>query len=69
MRDPARIDRMLDLLRDYWFRYPDMRLAQLVVGLVRPSEPCPQVFYAEDDRVEAALLAALGDVPAVSGGG
>ena len=69
MRDPARIERMLDLLHQYWLRYPDQRLSQIVVNLIRPGEPCPRVFYAEDDRVEAALRAELGDVPAVRGEG
>lgn len=32
MRDPARIDRMLDLLRTIWHRNPDMRLMQLLLN-------------------------------------
>ena len=59
MRDPARIDRILELLRAYWMHYPDLRLGQIVVGTIRPVESCPQVFYAEDDVVEAALRATL----------
>jgi hypothetical protein len=30
MRDPARIDRICDLLRAYWHAHPDLRLGQIV---------------------------------------
>ncbi len=63
MRDPARIDRMLEALRQAWLRAPDLRLGQLVVNAARPSEPCPGVFYLADDVLEARL-AALGPLPA-----
>jgi hypothetical protein len=63
VRDPARIERILGLVHQYWLRNPDWRLAQLVVNLVRPGEPCPQVFSAEDDRLEAALRAELAKLP------
>ncbi|MBY0514226.1 MAG: hypothetical protein K2P78_09990 [Gemmataceae bacterium] len=60
MRDPARIDRMLKLLREYWLSHPDLRLAQIVVNAVpRTDWSCPQVFYAEDDVIEAALRKAV----------
>ena len=48
MRDPARIDGMLEAVRRAWMRYPDLRLGQLLVIAVKPSEPCPDVFYVED---------------------
>jgi hypothetical protein len=48
MRDPARIDQMLELLREVWTRSPDLRLGQLIVNAVRPSDPCPEVFSIED---------------------
>ena len=48
MRDPARIDQILDLLREVWARSPDLRLGQLIVNAVRPREPCPEVFSVED---------------------
>jgi hypothetical protein len=55
MRDPARIDPMLSLIREIWTADPDLRLAQLIVNALRPEEPCPQVFHAEDERLEAGL--------------
>jgi uncharacterized protein YihD (DUF1040 family) len=56
MRDPARIDKMLNLLREAWHKNPDLRLAQLVVNVIKPSVPCPQVFYQEDDVIEDGLV-------------
>ncbi len=63
MRDPARIERMVELLRQYWAANPDLRLAQIVVNLVRSGEPAPHIFYAEDDRLEAALRSELEVLP------
>ena len=47
MRDPARIDPMLELVRQVWMRSPDLRLGQLIVNAVRPGEPCPEVYAIE----------------------
>ncbi len=64
MRDPARIDRILELLRGYWFASPDMRLGQVVEVLAKMSQPRGRsggasTFYVEDDVMEAALRRAL----------
>lgn len=48
MRDPARIDQVLDVLRRVWTQNPDYRLGQLIINAVRPKEPCPEVFRIED---------------------
>ena len=55
MSDPARIDRILAALGDYWRAHPDLRLGQIVVNSTPPGEPCPRVFYVEDDVIERAL--------------
>jgi hypothetical protein len=59
MRDPARIDRILGLLGEVWTKNPDLRLGQLVVNALPPGQPCPQVFYPEDDVIESGLRALL----------
>ena len=59
MRDPVRIDRIIELLREVWKQSPDLRLAQLIVNSLPPGEPCPRVFYAEDDVVERSLVNSL----------
>ncbi len=55
MRDPNRIDEMLAALRATWLQSPDLRLGQLIVNAVRPSQPCPEVFYFEDDALLGGL--------------
>lgn len=39
MRDPARIDRICELLRAAWHESPDQRLGQFVYNLLIPSRP------------------------------
>lgn len=55
MRDPARINEVLAVLRVAWQLDPDLRLGQLIVNAVRPSSPCPDVFYVEDDKLAESL--------------
>lgn len=55
MRDPARIDDVLAALRTAWAESPDLRLGQLIVNAVRPTNPCPEVFYTEDEALVRGL--------------
>jgi hypothetical protein len=59
MRDPARIDRILAALGEYWKANPDLRLGQIVANLtVKATErhvAAPEIFYVEDDKIEIAL--------------
>lgn len=48
MRDPRRIEQILQVIREIWEREPDLRLGQIVVNAIRPIEPCPEIFAAED---------------------
>jgi uncharacterized protein YihD (DUF1040 family) len=63
MRPPTRIDPILARLRELWQRHPDQRLAQLLVNLANPANPCPEVFHLEDEtflaRIDAALAKSL----------
>lgn len=52
MRDPARIDRILDKVREIWAEQPDLRLCQLIGNALREAE---DPYFIEDDRLEAAL--------------
>ena len=52
MRDPKRIDRILEKVRTLWKTYPDWRLGQLVVNL---SGHDAFVFSIEDDIMEEQL--------------
>jgi hypothetical protein len=53
MRNPDRIEPTLDLLAKVWKRHPDWRLSQVVVNALDVTSP--EVFYAEDEALEAGL--------------
>ena len=54
---------MLTDLAALWRRDPDMRLGQLVVNLVRPKAPRPEVFYFEDTKLHKRIRKALVGAP------
>ncbi|MCA9661688.1 MAG: hypothetical protein KC486_25340 [Myxococcales bacterium] len=55
MRDPARIDPILETLAEAWRLDPDLRLGQLLVNVVRPATPCPELFSLEDRQLRRRL--------------
>jgi hypothetical protein len=54
-RDPERIDRMLELLREAWHLHPDSRLTQLIVNASDIHHDCGPVYYLEDTALEEKL--------------
>ena len=56
MRDPARIDEVLEAVRELWCRFPDWRLCQLVSNVAAQHDP----FYVEDDEFLKRLRVYLG---------
>ena len=52
MRDPERIDKMLNLIKSIWKTYPDFRLTQLITNAIPFSG---DIFYVEDDALFAYL--------------
>ncbi|MDJ0895763.1 MAG: hypothetical protein QNJ92_11535 [Alphaproteobacteria bacterium] len=62
MRDPERIDEILDLVRQVWLEDPDLRLGQIIVNAVRPRDPCPEIFAAEDGALRRGLTRLLEDL-------
>lgn len=57
MRDPARIDEMLALLRAVWIQEPDLRLGQLVFNAARQRDPEIQdIFNIEDGVLRKGLI-------------
>jgi hypothetical protein len=52
MRDPARIDRILDQIRYIWLEQPDLRLCQLIGNALPGAD---DKYFVEDDDLEAAL--------------
>ncbi len=65
MRDPARISRILAKLARAWEASPDLRLGQLVHGIMsRYAGAINELaFYTEDNEFEAALDWWLADKP------
>jgi len=53
MREIARIDRILDMIRDYWKRNPDQRFNQCLINL--GIIPDGNHWSIGDDVIEKAL--------------
>ena len=51
MRDPKRIDVILQEIGAIWHKYPDMRLGQLIGNVLDG----PSLYYVEDDSLVKAL--------------
>ena len=51
MRDPKRIDVILQEISTIWYKYPDMRLGQLIGNVLEG----PSLYYVEDDSLVKAL--------------
>lgn len=64
MRDPARIERMLELLRSVWAKHPDLRLGQLLDAARSNTGTRVVAFYVEDDELEKGLRIMDGWAPA-----
>ena len=58
-RDPLRIHQITNKLLAVWYAQPDLRLAQLIfVASTKAVQPNPKdndIFYVEDDVLEAGL--------------
>lgn len=57
MRDPARIDRIINKLRTAWKNSPDQRLGQLVMNAVAygAKERINDIFGVEDEITESGI--------------
>lgn len=57
MRDPARIDEVIELLREVWTLEPDLRLGQLIFNAARIRDPeLSDVFSIEDGSLRKGLI-------------
>ena len=60
MRDPARIDEILELLGKVWHAEPDLRLGQLIYNVAREREPkLLDIFSIEDGTLRKGLMRQL----------
>jgi uncharacterized protein YihD (DUF1040 family) len=57
MRDPERINRILNLIDHIWNKYPDLRLCQLISNTIKVGGQYTvrDIFYVEDDWLEDKL--------------
>lgn len=57
MRDPKRIDRIIELLRAYWHTYPDLRFFQMILALEKRlfEEETINLFFLEDEDFEKVM--------------
>lgn len=56
MRDPQRIDRVLDKIRSYWLAHPDLRLCQIIATIIATNGyKHEDIFYVEDEEFEKAI--------------
>ncbi len=53
MRDPTRIDKFCDTLKELWHRVPDWRFGQLMSNFLGDvyAETKRDIFYIEDDEM------------------
>ena len=49
MRNPERIQPLLDKIAKLWKENPDFRLGQLIMTITMTGEHNPKLFYIEDD--------------------
>ena len=49
------IETIVKLLRAAWLANPELRLGQLVVAAVQPTNPVPEVFHVGDGWIKSAL--------------
>lgn len=53
MRDPERIDKILNIIKSIWVSYPDLRLMQLLINTLPRDESgtSGDYYYMEDDNL------------------
>lgn len=56
MRDPQRIDRIVEQLRTVWKRAPELRLGQMLLNVAGE----PKLYYIEDQQLIDLLTRHLG---------
>jgi len=60
MRDPGRIDEILQLVRALWNKYPDWRLGQLLLNAHTAVGGSEDAYEMEDPALEEGLRRLLG---------
>lgn len=53
MRDPKRINRIIERIRAIWLTQPDTRLTQLIMNALNMNH---DPYFVEDDHLEKRLI-------------
>lgn len=59
VRDPNRIDELLERLKTVWKKQPDLRLGQIIINAGRFTLGLDDVFYVEDEQLVKAIESEL----------
>jgi len=54
-REPNIEDQVIESIKEAWEKYPDMRLAQLLVNAIAPDNPCIEIYNTEDSDLISLL--------------
>ena len=49
--EPNTAKEVLETIEKVWAKYPDLRLTQLLVNIIKPSESCSEIYYVEDSKL------------------
>lgn len=61
MRDPARIDPIIEKIRRLWKQYPDLRLGQLFDRVKSLNQGPVDAYYVEDHEWNILLRMEVGE--------
>ena len=59
MRNPDRIEPILELIKKIWDLYPDLRLTQIIMNVLKINH---DPYYIEDEELEKALKEYIGGI-------
>jgi hypothetical protein len=54
-KEPMIEEAVLSTIREAWEKHPNMRLTQLLINAIRPTEPCAEIYNIEDSRLIVLL--------------
>jgi len=49
--EPNSAKELLETIEKVWAKYPELRLTQLLVNVIKPSESCAEIYYVEDSKL------------------
>lgn len=64
--EPDNAKEVLEAIEKAWAKYPDLRLTQLLVNVIKPSESCSEIYYTEDSKLIDLLNELVTEVAEVS---